>query len=553
MVLTEELVERARPHAVGKGRVFRKQVVAAFLKHIHGFRSLPLSYLRETRPAPQKTYSRENTLGNFRSVLPQKYFGAVVTEITPCLFVKPLFCIFVMSRSFAVREERNSPTMTAHSDRNCKIRNDILKLLYATMLVELPAQQVKQFWGDHPLKQEGAVLADADLLRYIWDETKHASLAYTMSVLGSVEPFLVSRGVDTLDFVDKLIVGLNKGAMVGVGPILGAMAPFLRLLFSSKDVLHFATANVLPFILRMVVPSISCQIVKHEARAGRATSVLLLNFDASFKKDLPPYDPYLFFARPLQLGPTRIGMAPLEEVQLLSDVRRVDVIVGKDLVSFDKDEVRIAGGPVGHYVGFHEYCNRNGISLDGLGVPDRRVVELSEAYVCPRRRREVMSKGCVFGAPVSLVKLAYRIKPQPQDQFLAPMIYDGIARNGEGWKKAAEMHSQMLGDLDRKLVFVFDNVHEVMWINGRRLAKSAPALILRDIVRSYVENGKTEFSNRDFTGDRADSKAVADNFSLKLQRLCAMLSEKCPEVAIARTGRGQFRFQVPCRVDLIEE
>jgi hypothetical protein len=32
--------------------------------------------------------------------------------------------------------------------------------------------------------------------------------------------------------------------------------------------------------------------------------------------------------------------------------------------------------------------------------------------------RPVCRKGTM--APVSLVKLAYRIKPQPQDQFLAP-------------------------------------------------------------------------------------------------------------------------------------
>jgi hypothetical protein len=432
-----------------------------------------------------------------------------------------------------------------------KVRNDILRLLYATMLLELPSEQVKEFWRNHQLRMGNTILEDAALLRHLWDEDSHVDLTYGLSVLNSIEPFFVSHGISTLEFFDKFIAGLNKGAMVGVGPILGAMAPLLRLLFSSKDVLHFANKNVLPSILRKVVPSLHCRMVKHDARARSATSVMALHFDKAAGKGLQSCDPYLFFARPLQLGPTRIGLPPLEEVRLMSDMRTVDNVVERDLLSFDRNEVRIQGRLAGSFVGFHDYCRKNGVSPDALNVPNRPVVEMSRSYLCPVRKREVLYNGCVYGAPLYLIELQYRLKARPPEHFLAPIINEGVSGKNEAWQKAADRHLVLLRDLERKIVFTFNRSDETISANGRRLVKSAPALILRDIVRRHVSSGRTEFSNRDFTGS-GETGAPADNFSLRLLRLSVLLSEKLPEVAIVKSGRGQFRFQAPCRVELKE-
>jgi|WetSurMetagenome_2_1015567.scaffolds.fasta_scaffold00027_65 hypothetical protein len=433
-----------------------------------------------------------------------------------------------------------------------KVRNDILKLLYATMLLELPRDRVREFWHGHPLKAGDAPVEDADVLRHIWEEDGHVDLAYGLSVLNSLEPFLVSQGIPALEFVDRFIAGLNKGAMVGVGSILCALAPLLRTMFSSRDVLHFANKDVLPGIVRKVVPSLDCRMVKHETRAGRASSVLLLQFDRPLVQGLRFCDPYLFFARPLQLAPTRFGLPPFDEVRLMSDTRNVDDIIEKRLFSFDKNEVRIHGRPTGSFVRFREYCRKNGLSPDVLDAPDRPVVEIAKGYRCPVRKREVLMEGCVYGAPFYLVGLRYRLAAQPPDHFLAPMINETISGKSEAWRKAAEKHADLLGELERKIVFSFTRSDETISANGRRLAKSGPALILRNILRRHVSSGKTEFSNREFTGDGATGNVPSDNFSLRLLRLSAILSEKLPEVSIVKLGRGQFRFQAPCRVVLKE-
>ncbi len=442
---------------------------------------------------------------------------------------------------------------TSRSKPALHVRNDILKLLYATMLVEFPAELVKEFWHDKPFRDRTTQLREAALLGHLWDESKCVDLAYLMSVLNSVEPFLVSHGIPTVEFVDKVILGLNKGSVVGPGILLNAVAPFLRLILSSKDVLHFANERMVPLVLRKIMPAIDCQMVKHEVRAGRGSSVLLLNFDRTFTKEMPPYDAYLFFARPLQLGPIRIGMRPFEEVRLLSDARKLGSIVDKDVLSYGKNAVWIGGKQSGVVTGFHEHCKRNGLSLRGFNVPDRRVVEITDSYTCPVRKREVLSRGCVYGAPLFLVEIVYSLKHRPHEHFLSPIINEGVSKTGQGWRKAAQRHALLMHELDRKIEFEFDRKQEVIRVNGRRLVKSAPALILADILRRHLATGKVKFENIDFTdGGISFDGAPTENFSLRLQRLSAVLAERFPEVRIERTGRGRFRFHSPSRVEMRE-
>jgi hypothetical protein len=246
-------------------------------------------------------------------------------------------------------------------------------------------------------------------------------------------------------------------------------------------------------------------------------------------------------------------MAPLDEACVLSDTREVETIVQRDLLEYTSRGVSIAKRHVGSFVDFVEYCKRQGLSLNGLAAINRRVLEVTESYFCPVRKREVLFKGCVYGAPFCLIEIGYKNKSQPKDEFLEPIIHESTTATTDGWRMAAAAHDALLRELERKIVFVFNKSHVAMSINGRRLVKFAPALILHDVIRRHVATGKTEFTNRDFTSGGDESGPMAQNFSLRLQRLASVLSEKCPEVSIRRSGRGLFCFEPPCKIELIEE
>lgn len=435
-----------------------------------------------------------------------------------------------------------------------KIRNDTLRLLYATMLRELPLESVKKFWLTHPLNDGGVMLKDAELLKHIWQENKFSDLSYVLTVLNDVEPFLTAGDVDTRVFVDKFVTGLNKGALVSVSSLLSFLAPFLKFLFHADDVRHFCLKNVLPFILQKMMPSLLCAVVMHERKSNRNTSIFMLCMDRTFQKKLPYHDPDLYIARPLQFAPTRLGLPAFESVSVVSDPRPLDAVVdGKHIVRRGGN-VYVRGNLCGSVTTFFNFCVKNGISFNGHHIPNRPVIEITRDYICPQRKRTVLHKGSAYGAPVHLYRLRYRSNVKPSEQFISPLIHEGLSGKNEAWQQVHDRHARLLADLERKIVFVYHSSDEAVSINGRRLVKSAPAIILKQILHEHVVNGKTEFANSDFTADSKGRLAeITDNFSLRLQRLSAILSEKLPEVRIVRAGRGRFKLHAPCRVELKEE
>ncbi|HUI92019.1 MAG TPA: hypothetical protein VLX68_07220 [Chitinivibrionales bacterium] len=443
---------------------------------------------------------------------------------------------------------------TSPTNSDTKIRNDALRLLYATMLRELPLESVKKFWCGHPISDGGVVLKDADLLKHVWQENKSSDISYVLGVFNAVEPFLIESGESTDAFVNSFINGLNKGAVVSVSALLGILAPFLKFLFNSDDLRYFGLKNVIPYVCQKMMPSMLAAVVKHEKKSNQNTTVFMLCLDRTFQKKIPYHDADLFIARPLQYSPTRLGLPAFESVAMISDPRPLEAVVDPHHIVRRSDKVYIKGNLCGTATTFSGFCTRNRISLNGHHIPNRPVVEVTCDYKCPIRKRVVLHRGTVYGAPVHLYRIKYRSNVRPSEQFMSPLIHEGLSEKSEAWQQVHDRHARLVADLERKIVFVYQSASETVSVNGRRLVKSAPAGILRRILREHVIGGKTEFANSDFTTDsRGRHVEIAENFSLRLQRLSNVLAEKVPEVRLVRAGRGLFKLHAPCRVELKEE
>jgi hypothetical protein len=434
------------------------------------------------------------------------------------------------------------------------VRNDFLKLLYATMLHELPADDVKKFWTDLPLTVNGRTLQLEDQLRHIWNDRETTSFAYVASALNSLEPFLVSKQKSAPEFVDTFLTGLNKGTIINVSSVLKYFSPFLKFLFNTDDLRQFALKNIMPFVLEKVMPSIHCSVVKNEKRGDLYSMVIALAMDKTFRLKTQPYDAGLFIARPIQVSPMRLGLPPFEEVRIISDTRPLDSVFGGSEWAMKGDRLTVRGHDYGFKTTFRDFCLRHDLAFNGLKVPDARVVEMTSDHICPVRKRPVLYKGCVYGAPLYLIRLRFQPKMKSSDNFLMPIIHESLSGKDGAWARAEGLHSRLMADLGRKVVLTFRKSDQTMFANGRRLARSAPALILRSIVKRYCETGIADFSNSDFTGEAGKGETLlADNFSLRLQRLSQILEVKLPEIGIVKTARGRFELVSKSRLKFREE
>jgi hypothetical protein len=108
-------------------------------------------------------------------------------------------------------------------------------------------------------------------------------------------------------------------------------------------------------------------------------------------------------------------------------------------------------------------------------------------------------------------------------------------------------------DSTRTLKLRFFKSDDCMFADDEYLVRNVPGRILWKILREHQTTGRIDFSNRELRLDPAlGLPAIRDNLESRLVLLRKRLEQKCPELALVSTGRGRFRLDMTCKVDLQE-
>lgn len=435
------------------------------------------------------------------------------------------------------------------------IRYDILKVLYAGMLLSFTPDKVRRFWKEHPLPHTRPE-NEADTFKELLQGRSWYSTEYAFSVFNDVEDFLVQNGTNFPEFFENSFYRVNQGLLVSPRNWLSMSRPIFRLFFTAPD-LRELIVHLINHYLAIFLPIFKSEVVLHTSENDWNTSILSINYNSilssgiDLNKHMSKVDLGILFLSIIRKLPEPFGVPRYEHPFMVADRREISDIVQN--VSIKDDLLYINDRPCAKKTSPETFCAIKNIDSSVFENCNTSFWVMCSDYFCPKRKRVVLHNGCAYGAPKLLFGFHYLQYNHNPSNLLDSIIDDIVNFNDHQWSEIKELHNKLIMLVSGINYFTYNRKNETMQLNGIELIKNVPAKILRKIILIYLETGRTEFYHKEFTRDDSIiSNPYQPNFTVRLKRLKTTLETRNTSIEIQKLDKGKFIFNPLCKISYSE-
>ena len=366
-----------------------------------------------------------------------------------------------------------------------------------------------------------------------------------MKVLAALELFLTNQGEGSNDAARKIYANQANIGFTDFGKAFRTWVLPLVEKNSQKVDIRDKILDLNNITWKRICRNFHFETIKKTKR-GNTFNVMFL-FALKNHNDLIslPFNCEQWIGVRVKTLPLMFGLPEYEHLQLISDVRAIGEIVPGASITRG-NAFSPTGAVKGKKYSFRDFIARRGITIPHCDSKSLRaeVVEVLDDYYCPERKRIVLHKGCIYGAPVYLFQVIYT-----KSKLLGP--WEVVSHTLKIMEQEKELenrlkvkHEKFLRQGDSRCAFLYSKQSDSMFLNRKYLTRNVPAKIFRKIIRHYLRDGTTEFERRWLLDD---NEIVPDRTNPNLERrfelLIAALKRKCPDCCcFTRPSKGVVKF-----------
>ena len=447
---------------------------------------------------------------------------------------------------------RGASTVKPPKESDYFVSNAAIRYYYGSMLLEFSTEDVREFFQGLPLMIDGKQLTERELVEFVWDEKKRTPLGFMCVFSAAIEPFCIKKGIDCSEFVQKTF---KKNILMEPGTLLAFLERVGKLLLPVVDFKIIFSKNM-HLIAKKISPVNYMRCIRVDKTCNDKVKILYaFACDYSFQRSFKPYFEMEFcFGSQHKYLTCRYGDTPFDGYEINAELPDVYDLIDSQCEPRIHDGIFFIGRHrLGHTTRFVEYLKNNAITLIGLDYcPDIEVVMMEEDYYCPVRKRVVLKKSCLYGAPVALMTFWY--KPKSAKHRFNPLVKIADELNCPEqtifWQ-VKQKHEALLRSLSPKIVMEYDAVSSSVFCNKQFVTSGTQGKILHRIIKAFVDEGRTEFERREFVIDRDLITSETDTgFSTRLNRIIIRLETGGFGMEIRKKAKGKFEFIAAAAVEL---